>query len=201
MYDSVMSHTDPVRTLQRSVARPGRSHPAISPLVSDPTARMRIADMMSYLPDDILVKVDRASMAVSLETRVPLLDHRIVEFAWRMPASFHVRGGITKWPLRMVLSRYLPRQLFDRPKSGFSIPVSAWLRGPLRAWAADMLAPASIAATGLLDPKYVARRWNDHLAGHADNGWTLWNMLMLEAWMREERVAHYAGASTHVAVA
>ena len=147
-----------------------------------PMERMMLADQVGYLPDDLLAKVDRASMAVGLEARVPVLDHRVVELAWRLPRRLRVRGGEGKWVLRQVLWRHVPRALVDRPKTGFSVPVDAWLRGPLRAWASDLLSPASIRRGGLLEPAPVAAAWRDFLAGRGRGGLAIWAVLMFQAW-------------------
>ena len=141
-------------------------------------------DAVSYMPDDILVKVDRAAMAFGLETRAPLLDHRVFEFAWRVPLIAKLDRGVGKQPLRHLLDRYVPRSLLERPKRGFAVPLAAWLRGPLRPWADDLLSPASIAAGGLLDAGRVQRLWSQHLAGIADNGTRLWTVLSLVAFLR-----------------
>ena len=139
-------------------------------------------DTIGYLPDDILVKVDRASMAASLETRVPLLDHSLLEFAWTLPWRARVRDGGGKWMLRQVLARYLPRTLFERPKQGFAIPLAAWLRGPLREWAGDLLARPDLALDGLLDSRRVRRAFADHQSGRRDRAHLLWTVLMLQSW-------------------
>ena len=146
------------------------------------TARFMALDTERYLPDDILHKVDRAAMSVSLETRVPLLDHRIVELAWRLPMRTRVRGGATKWVLRELLARNVPRALFERPKVGFGIPLSDWLRGPLRPWAEDLLSPETLRRDGLLDVDAVRRIWEDHVSDRVDGGWELWPLLMFQAW-------------------
>ncbi len=142
-------------------------------------------DLMQYLPDDILTKVDRASMAASLEARTPLLDHRLVEFAATLPTAWKVRGGQGKHILRRVLHRHVPPELVERPKMGFGVPIGQWLRGPLRAWAQELLEPARIARGGVLDARFVARIWREHLAGRADWNYTLWSVLMFEAWRGE----------------
>ncbi|RTL71726.1 MAG: asparagine synthase (glutamine-hydrolyzing) [Hyphomicrobiales bacterium] len=144
--------------------------------------KMQLADTTTYLPDDILQKVDRASMAVSLEARPPLLDHRVVEFAWRLPRHFKVRNGETKWILRRVLDQFVPRALIDRPKMGFGIPLGEWLRGPLRDWSEDLLDPRTLGG-GFLDAQAVRTRWREHL-GPRNHAYGLWNILMFEAWRR-----------------
>jgi asparagine synthase (glutamine-hydrolysing) len=142
-------------------------------------------DMAGYLPDDILVKLDRASMANSLEGRCPLLDHRVVEFAWRLPAHAKVRNGKGKWILRQLLSRYLPQRLIDRPKQGFDVPIAVWLRGPLRDWASDLVADMRLSGDGIFDFAKVAMCWRDHLDGRQDHSRDLWPALMFQAWRNE----------------
>lgn len=148
----------------------------------DAMDRMQILDTTSYLPDDILTKVDRASMAPALEVRVPLLDHRVVEFAWRLSRGMKIQGGAGKWVLRQVLARHVPRALVARPKQGFSVPLASWLRGPLRDWAEDLLDSSQLGAP--LAPGPIRRMWNEHLSGHRNFAYGLWNVLMFEAWRR-----------------
>ncbi|HQR18893.1 MAG TPA: asparagine synthase C-terminal domain-containing protein, partial [Gemmatimonadales bacterium] len=130
--------------------------------------QMMYFDARSYLPDDILAKVDRATMSVSLESRAPLLDHRMVELGWRVPMSLKVRGGVGKLALRRILHRHVPQQLFERPKMGFSVPIGAWLRGPLKEWAGDLLAAPRIRDAGFFDATVLSRTWAEHLAGERD---------------------------------
>lgn len=153
--------------------------------VDDSQLRMMYRDSMTYLPDDILCKVDRAAMAVSLETRVPFLDHRVAEVAWRMPLSMKIRGNEGKWALRQVLYKYVPRELIERPKAGFGIPVGEWLRGPLREWAEGLLDEGRLRAEGFLDPVPIRQRWDQHLRGTHDYTHSLWAVLMFQAWLEE----------------
>jgi asparagine synthase (glutamine-hydrolysing) len=146
------------------------------------TDRMQFLDLVTYLPDDILTKVDRASMAFALEARVPLIDHRVVEFAWRLPRHAKVRNGTSKWLLRQVLYRHVPQALVERPKMGFSIPLGGWLRGPLRDWAEGLLAPDRLRDAGFFHVGAVRKVWDDHVSGRANRQYMLWNVLMFEAW-------------------
>ena len=155
--------------------------PVFAAALPDLASRMQADDLLSYLPDDILTKVDRCAMAVSLETRVPLLDHRVVEFVWSLPRAIRRRRE-PKALLKSVLKRYLPLTLVDRPKRGFSVPLGQWLAGPLREWADDLLAPAKLANEGLLNPGAVQKLWRRHLDMREQNATALWNILMLRAW-------------------
>ncbi len=186
VYRALVSHWDDPAALVLGADEPASSNAAD---LADPVRRMMYQDLVGYLPNDILAKVDRASMAVGLEARVPLLDHRLVEFSCSLPLSILRRRGQGKWPLRDVLARYVPAHLVERPKAGFAVPIAAWLRGPLRHWAEDLLDPARLAREGLIDPAPVRAAWGEHQAGHRNHAHRLWNVLMFEAWHEAERAA------------
>ena len=153
------------------------------PRLSDPVSRMMALDGLTYLPDDILIQVDRASMAVSLETRAPFLDHDVMEFAWSLPMSMKLRDGRGKWILRQLLDRHVPRELTNRPEMGFGIPLDAWLRGRLREWAESLLAEDRLRREGFLDPMPIRAAWERHVRGEASFGYRLWSVLMFQAWL------------------
>lgn len=183
-YRALVSHWDEPETLvddaqeYRTVAwdeRVGIQFP-------DFVSRMQYLDTATYLPDDILTKVDRASMAVSLEVRVPILDHRVVEFAWTLPREMKVRDGEGKWILRQLLQRYVPESLIKKRKMGFAVPIGDWLRGPLKEWAGDLLSADALNKYGLVNPEVVASAWQAHLRGGSVRPLQLWSVLMLQAW-------------------
>lgn len=188
LYLGIVSHqrnpADWVIEGQEPPTRLTELRPALDGLNS--VERMMALDTISYLPDDILVKVDRAAMGVSLESRVPFLDHRVVEFAWSLPQSYKLRDGQTKWALRQVLGRHVPRELIDRPKMGFGVPLHDWLRGPLRNWAEDLLDEARLRREGYFHPAPIRQMWKEHLSGRRNWMAQLWNVLMYQAWLEQE---------------
>jgi asparagine synthase (glutamine-hydrolysing) len=155
-------------------------------LPDSPLENLQYLDTLNYLPDDILTKVDRASMAVSLEARTPILDHRIVEFAWRLPMHFKIRAKQRKWLLRQVAYKYIPPHLLERPKKGFKIPLDDWLKHSLREWSESLLDKKRLRDEGFLDPMMVHKRWNEHLSGHRNWKGSLWNVLMFQAWLETQ---------------
>ncbi len=182
LYERTMSAwSDPAQLLGEASPPPAWRPPP--PTFAGSLDAMQWRDSVDYLPGDILAKVDRAAMAVSLETRVPLLDPRIADFAWRAPASMKIRDGAGKWLLREVLHRYVPRALIERPKVGFTPPLHDWLTGDLRDWAESLISPARLAAQGLIDPKPIGRLWKRYLAGDSASDHKVWTVLMFQAWM------------------
>jgi asparagine synthase (glutamine-hydrolysing) len=159
---------------------------------------MMFWDLMTYLPNDILVKVDRAAMAVSLETRVPMLDHRVVEFAWSLPLHMRVRGGEGKWLLKQLLAQYVPPALTNRPKTGFGIPIDIWLRGPLREWAEDLLDESRLRREGVFDPAPIREKWRAHVEGGRNWAYWLWDILMFQDWSRQQHLKSLSRAPVPV---
>jgi asparagine synthase (glutamine-hydrolysing) len=153
------------------------------PALDGITEHMLWLDAVGYLPDDILTKLDRAAMSVSLETRVPFLDRQVFDLAWALPLTAKLRGGTTKWILRQILHRHVPAALVERPKMGFGVPIGSWLRGPLRPWAEELLGASRLRRQGVLRPEPVERAWKQHLSGRRDLGYELWDLLALQAWI------------------
>ena len=189
LYQGLIAHwSDPESVvLGAQEAQSIATDPARWSALTDFTARMMYMDAATYLPDDILVKVDRASMSVGLESRVPLLDHRVVEFAWRVPLSMKLRDNHGKWLLRQVLYRYVPRALIERPKMGFGVPIDSWLRGPLRDWAESLLNERRLRDEGYFDPRPIREKWTQHLSGGRNWQYLLWDVLMFQSWLENER--------------
>ena len=148
----------------------------------DPAMEMMVQDMRSYLPDDILCKVDRAAMGVSLETRTPFLDPDVIAFATRLPMTMKIQDGQGKWALRQMLYKYVPREIIERPKAGFAIPIGLWLRGPLRDWAENLLSHKRLTEDGLFNPEIIRQTWSEHISGRKDYSARLWTILMFQAW-------------------
>ena len=186
-YRRIVSHwSDPGQVVLGASERPTiLDDVSLDGLFEDAVERMRYFDLATYLPGDILTKVDRATMAASLEARAPLLDHRLIEWSFRVPSSIHIRDGQGKWLLRKILGKRVPSALFDRPKSGFGIPLGEWLRGPLRPWAEELLAHDRLERSGLLMPGPVRKLWQDHLTAKTNGQYLLWPVLMLMAWLDE----------------
>ena len=188
LYLGLVSHWDDPASVVRGSAEPATLLTGDIPRLTglDDVQRMMALDMLTYLPDDILVKVDRAAMAVSLETRVPFLDHRVVEYAWRLPQSMKLRNGQSKWILRQVLYRHVPQALIERPKMGFGVPIGVWLRGPLRQWAEALLDKKRLENEGFFFPEMIRKKWTEHLSGARNWEHHLWDILMFQAWYEQQ---------------
>jgi asparagine synthase (glutamine-hydrolysing) len=184
-YLALVSHWDDPGSVIRGagVVESLASSPEAWPALGGVTEQVLWLDLVGYLPDDILTKLDRAAMACSLETRVPFLDREVLDLAWRLPMAAKLQGTVTKKVLRTVLYRHVPAALVDRPKMGFGLPIGSWLRGPLRPWAEDLLDRGRLARQGLLDPAPVRRAWDMHQSGRRDLGYALWDVLMLQGWL------------------
>ena len=186
LYLNLVTHwPDPSSVVINGIERPTQ--------ITDPqfhlhgmVEQMMALDSVSYLADDILCKVDRAAMGVSLETRVPMLDHRIVEFAWSLPLSLKIRDGQGKWLLRQVLNKYVPKELVERPKMGFGMPIGSWLRGPLRDWAENLLDETRLHQDAFFHPETIRQKWTEHLSGRRNWQYHLWDVLMFQAWLEEQ---------------
>jgi asparagine synthase (glutamine-hydrolysing) len=188
-YLKLVSHWDNPTALVLGASEPSTAvtNPSFGLDSAELAERMMFLDTITYLPDDILVKLDRASMAASLETRLPLLDHTLVEFAWSLPHRLKVRDQRGKWILRQILHKHVPQSLLERPKSGFAVPLDAWLRGPLRDWAEALLDESRLRTESYLDPAPIRRKWKEHLAGRRNWQYLIWDVLMFQAWLEESR--------------
>jgi len=153
----------------------------------DNQQKMMVLDFLTYLPDDILVKVDRSAMASSLETRAPFLDHKLIEYVWRIPQSYKLRNGHGKWILKKILGQYVPNNLIDRPKMGFGVPIENWLRGPIKDWAENLLNEKKLKQDGIFNSKIIRDKWQDHLSGKKNWHHDLWNILMFQSWINEKK--------------
>ena len=181
LYDGLVSFWRPEALMRQHSSDLPICWPPENPL-SNFTDWMMCQDGITYLPDDILVKVDRAAMSASLETRVPFLDHHLIEFASRLPMKYKIRDGSSKWLLRQVLYRHVPKELIERPKMGFGVPIDRWLRGPLRDWAESLLDTRKLDDGGFFDTYLVRKTWEDHLSGRRNAQHYLWPVLMFNAW-------------------
>lgn len=188
LYRGMVSHWSDPASLVLGAEEPATvlTDPTRQPLVNSEVERMMALDMLSYLPDDILTKVDRAAMGVSLETRVPFLDHRVVEFAWRLPLTYKLHEGVGKWALRQVLYKHVPKELIERPKMGFGVPIDAWLRGPLREWAESLLDESRLKQEGFFHAEPIRQKWREHLSGERNWQYHLWDVLMFQAWLEAQ---------------
>nr|WP_316656142.1 asparagine synthase (glutamine-hydrolyzing) [uncultured Gellertiella sp.] len=189
IYRQLVSHWDRPEDIVIGGREPATQMTGLTkiPAIKEFLHEMMYLDAVAYLPDDILVKVDRAAMAVALEGRVPMLDHRLVEFAWSLPTSILRKDGMTKWPLRQVLYRYVPAKMIERPKMGFGVPIDSWLRGPLRDWAENLLDEGRLRRDGFFRPEPIRQKWAEHLSGKRNWQYHLWDVLCFQAWLESEQ--------------
>jgi asparagine synthase (glutamine-hydrolysing) len=187
MYRDLVSHWSRPDSIVLGSKEPETllDNPSLLPDLFDVEQRMMFLDTVTYLSDDILTKVDRAAMSVSLETRVPMLDHRVVEFAWRLPLNMKIKNGQGKWILRQLLHKHVPKNLVERPKMGFGVPMDIWLRGPLRDWAENLLETSRLEQEGFFNAEAVRTKWNEHISGKRDWQHHLWDVLMFQAWLEK----------------
>jgi asparagine synthase (glutamine-hydrolysing) len=190
-YVNLVSHWDNPAKLVLGASEPSTAvtDPRLAFKSADMAECMMLLDTMTYLPDDVLVKLDRASMAVSLEARTPFLDHTLLEFAWTLPSDLKIRDKQGKWILRQVLYKHVPQSLLERPKAGFAVPLDAWLRGPLRDWAEALLDESRLRTECFIDPAPVRKKWNEHLTGRRNWQYPIWDVLMFQAWLEANRSA------------
>jgi asparagine synthase (glutamine-hydrolysing) len=202
IYMHALSHWDPPSEIVYGAREPGTVARFVQQAMSLPSLEeaMMLTDLAHYLPDDVLTKLDRASMAVNLEARVPMLDHNVVEFAWRLPLHFKIRGGQSKWILRQVLHKFVPAKLVERTKGGFGAPIDSWLRGPLRGWAEDLLSPGALASHGFFDTAAIRRRWQEHLSGVRNWQHHLWDALIFQDWFFHQKNSRGLAQPPHGAV-
>jgi asparagine synthase (glutamine-hydrolysing) len=196
LYYRALSHWQNPSDIVLNSNEPGTVRECIAQMPKNASIEtvMMLTDLLQYLPDDILTKVDRASMAVSLEARVPLLDHRVVEFAWKLPLGLKIRNGEKKWILRQILYKYIPARYLNRPKMGFGVPLDQWLRGPLRDWAETLLSEHVLVSQGLLDVHSIRTKWREHLSGDRNWQYLLWDVLVFQEWFSQNGSLRNAGA-------
>jgi asparagine synthase (glutamine-hydrolysing) len=183
-YNELLAYWDPVEILKNENDRKVDSSSIPSRL--NVIEQMMLFDTINYLPNDILVKVDRAAMAASLETRIPFLDLKVYEFSWHLPFEYKIRNGETKWLLRQLLYRYVPENLINRPKMGFGVPIDNWLRGPLKDWAANLLDEKKIREQGFFKSEVISKKWNEHISGRMNWHFQLWTVLMFQQWYENQ---------------
>ena len=185
LYFKLCSHWQNPTDIVRNSIEPGTFLTEFKPDLRglDSQEKMMALDSLTYLPDDILVKVDRAAMATSLETRMPFLDHKLIEYAWKIPQSFKLRGNNGKWIIKKILDKYVPKNLTERPKMGFAVPIELWLRGSLKDWAENLLNENRLIQEGYFNPNIIRNTWTEHISGKRNWSYHLWDILMFQSWL------------------